>query len=292
MTIYYAKRTRIVTYRKNFLVALIALLGTVAGVSLLLAFPVKAHAATPPAAVVWSACPNLRGWYVNDDETAQRPAATTDGLLFAGKNLIHHATAPIDLADMDKVTAGYSSTNSGKVVFKVETSAPYSTIITDADGKLWSTAMTADQPGGQGHPVVKYSDLVGLDTKPGKAHFDAGSAVTTFGVGYWTEDGTTTVTAIDFHGKTYDLSCHPAKPTPSGSSSAPTAKPSTSASNPHHVSTTPAPPANGPRGGQGGPALAVTGPSWWTFAAVAVGLSAFGSVLFIAARRRRIDWKA
>lgn len=279
MTIYYAKRTRIVTYRKNFLVALIALLGTVAGVSLLFAFPVKAHAA--PAGPSFATCPNLKGWYVNDDETAQTPTPTVDGLLFAGKDLIHHATAPIDLADMDKVTTGYSSTNSGKVVFKVETSAPYSTIVTQPDGQLWSTAMTYDQQGGQGHPVAKYSELVGLDTKPGKAHFTADSAVVTFGVGYWTEDGTSTVTAVDFHGKTYPLDCKPA------------ATPSSSASNPHHVSTPPNRPANGPQGTSGGTgALAITGPSGWFIGALAVGLAAAGGVLLIAARRRRINWKA
>ncbi len=290
MTIYYAKRTRIVTYRKNFLVALIALLGTVAGVSLLLAFPATAHAATTPAPS-FETCKNLVGWYVNDDETAERPAATIDGLLFTGKNLIHHATDPIDLADMDKVTTGYSSTNSGKVVFKVETNAPYSTIVTDADGKLWSTAMSADQTGGQSHPVDKYSAFVGLDTKPGKAHFTADSKVTTFGVGYWTEDGQTTVTAIDFHGKTYPLTCPPAPTaTPSATPSKTPSSSSSSASNPHHVSTTPNPPANGPQSGSG--ALAITGPSGWVIGAVAVGLAAFGGILLIAARRRRINFKA
>ncbi len=76
-------------------------------------------------------------------------------------------------------------------------------------------------------------------------------------------------------------------PAPSQSTSV---KPSTSASNPHHVSSTPNPPVNGPQGGRG--ALAVTGPSGWVFAALSVGVAAFGGVLLIAARRRRINFKA
>lgn len=259
--------------RKYFIAAIVSLF---AGLTLL-APTAPALAATP--APDFASCKNLAGWYVNDDETADRPAATATGLLFTGKDLIHHATSPIDLADMDKVTASHSSTNSGKVVFKVETSAPYSTIVTQADGKLWSTAMTYDQQGGQGHPVGRYSDLVGLDTKPGKAKFDGASKVVTFGVGYWTEDGESTVTAIDFHGKHYDLSCPPkptVKPKPSASSSrTPGAG----------VHTIPNPPQNGP-------ALAVTGPDGRVLAGGAVVLALLGGALLVISRRRKTHFRA
>lgn len=149
------------------------------------------------------------GWYVNPDETADSPEQVPQGFRFEGKDLIHHATTPIDLPDIKSHTGSFEATVAGKVVFKMETSNPYSTIIQNADGKFWSTAMTYDQEGGQGHPVENVSDLIGKPTKPGKAQFGEASKVVTFGVGYWVEEGSTIVTSITFHGTKYELSCTP-----------------------------------------------------------------------------------
>ncbi len=187
-----------------------------------------AHATETPAGPSFATCSNLTGWYANADEQADLPTATEDGLLFENKDLIHHATSPIDLADMDKVSASFVTTTAGKVVFKVETSSPYSTIITNSDGKLWSTAMSYDQEGGQGHPIDKYSQFVDLATKPGKAAYTSASMVVTFGVGYWVAEGDTVVSSISFHGTNYPLTCKP----PVVVTSSPTIKPSHG--KPHH----------------------------------------------------------
>lgn len=156
----------------------------------------------------------VEGWYVNPDEAAYTPERTYEGFLFEGKDLIHHEIAsPMDLPDVKTETLTFEATTAGKVVGKMETMNPYSTIVQNADGKFWSTAMTYAQEGGQGHPVENVSDLIGKDVKPGKVKFGETSKVTTFGVGYWVEEGSTTVTSITFHGKTYDLTCDKTPPT-------------------------------------------------------------------------------
>lgn len=218
------------------LVVLVA--GALVALPLMLTGPASATTTDGPS---YETCPNLSGWYVNNDESSDKPAPTADGLLFENKDLIHHATDPIDLADMDKVTGSFVATKPGKVLFKVETSAPYSSIITDADGKFWSTAMTYDQEGGQGHPVAKYSDLLGKPTKPGKPPYTSATNVVTFGIGYAVAEGDTVVKSITFHGKTYPLTC--AAPTQAPTTKTPTPK-ATSASpvaGGIHSSSSPAP---------------------------------------------------
>jgi lamin tail-like protein len=168
--------------------------------------------ALPASAEVTAANPcGVEGFYGNPDETpAQDPARSYKGFTFEGTDLIHHAvpSGGIDFADMDKVRYTFRATGTtDKLVYKVETSSPYSTIITQPDGKLWSTAMAYGTVGGQGNPVDKYTDLLGKPTKPGKAMFSSDSQVKTFGVGHWTETGSALLTAIMFHGTTYTLSC-------------------------------------------------------------------------------------
>lgn len=168
------------------------------------------YAALPASAEATASNPcNLSGWYVNDDETAAEPTRTFDGFTFEGKDLIHHKAPSdgIDFADMDHVLYSFTATVANKVVYKMETSAPYSTIVTNADGKLWSTAMSAEQIGGQSNPVEKFTDFLGKPVKPGKVAFSGTSQVETFGVGYWVEPGATVVKSISFHGVTYPLSC-------------------------------------------------------------------------------------
>jgi lamin tail-like protein len=173
---------------------------------------VGVYAALPASAEATASNPcNVSGFYVNDDETADAPAFGFDGATFDSKDLIHHAapSGGIDFPDMDKVKYGFEATGTAdKLAFKMETSAPYSTIVAVPDGSgLWSTAMTYDQEGGQGHPVAKFTDLLGKPVKPGKVSFGDNSQVETFGVGYWTETGSALVTSISFHGANYPLSC-------------------------------------------------------------------------------------
>jgi hypothetical protein len=260
--------------------------GLLATVGLALAAPAQASETAPAAQ-----CPMPKDFYGNPDEQGNLPTPLYVGLFFEGKDLIHHATAPIDLADMDHVGVGFTSPdNPDKVLFKVETSAPYSTIITNPDGKLWSTAMSYDQEGGQGHPVAKYSGLVGKDTKPGKAKFSADSKVVTFGVGYAVEDGTAIVSSISFHGKDYDLTCKP----PVSHTSAPAATPSSSTPKPHTSTSHVAGAGTGVQGGSGSTgALAITGLNVWAVTGVGVGIVAVGGALLAAlTARRRITFKA
>lgn len=270
----------------------------------------------------FATCDNLKGWYANPDEQGDLPTPTAAGLLFEGKDLVHHQTSAIDLADMDKVAYSFTATNAGKVVFKVETTAPYSTIVTNADGKIWSTAMTYDQDGGQGHPVEKYSELVGKPTKPGKAPYTSASAVATFGIGYWVAEGDTVVSQIKFHGHTYDLTCPPpvttaptTTPATTAPTTAPTTTPATTAPTTEPVTSRPttAPTTSGgsepsPSGSvspsrtagalptttnvsDGSDSLPVTGPSMGLLIGIGLVLIAGGGTALVLSTRRRNSFK-
>lgn len=165
-------------------------------------------------------CPNAEGWYANGDEADLVPTQKLDGLLFEGKDLIHHSTGPLDLADVKGGTF-VAEGSADKVAFKMETTAPYSTIVQTPAGKFWSSKVVTGK-GSQSQPVDKVIDLTDADVieQPGKEYTGA-TKVVTFGVGYWTESGSTLVKSITFRGQKYAFSC---KPVPSTSPSS-TAKP-------------------------------------------------------------------
>lgn len=261
----------------------------------------------------------LKGFYVNPDEALLLPEQKPNGLLFEGKDLIHHATGPIDFADFDKTDKSFTATKPGKVVFKAETSGPYSNLVINADGKLWSTAFLPEAVGGQNQPVAKAVDLIGkpASMKPGKTPYTAESRVVTFGVGYWVEAGDTVVTSISFHGRTYDLDCKPrpepsktsaspkptvtpsatasatVKPTPSGTA---TVKPTVTVSPSPTVTTSPTTGVGGvgTEGGStgGGTKLPVTGPSMGVAIGAGVVLLAAGVTAVVLVRRRRTSFTA
>lgn len=264
----------------KFRLATVSLLATLTGAFALTMSPAQ-------ATVVANDNPcKISGWYVNPDETADAPDETVNGFVFEGKDLIHHATAPIDLPDIKNYTGNFVATTPGKVVFKMETENPYSTIVQDSDGKFWSTAMTYAQVGGQGSPVDNVSDLVGKPTKPGKAEYGATSHVVTFGVGYWVEEGTTTVTSIAFHGTKYDLTCK-VQPSPSSASPTGTIKPTqpTTTKTSTHTSTSSTVAAGGT--GDNGGQLAITGNNTALMVALGATVLAAGIALFAITRRRR-----
>lgn len=256
----------------KFRLTVVSLLAALAGAFALTATPVQATAVND------NPC-GVQGWYVNPDETDDAPTRSVDGFFFDNKDLIHHATAPIDLPDIKILTGSFEADTAGKVVFKMETENPYSTIIQNPDASFWSTAMTYDQIGGQGHPVVSVSDLIGKDTKPGKVKYGDTTHVVTFGVGYWVADGNTTVSSITFHGTTYDLTCKP-KPTESTSPTATPTKTSPSAS----ASATTTAIAGG---ATGEPTLPVTGSPVVLIVVLAGGLVASGLLLYVTTRRRK-----
>lgn len=244
----------------------VTLMATLAGAFALSTGPAQATVSDNPCGV--------QGFYVNPDEKAYEPARTESGFLFEGKDLIHHATAPLDFPDVKPNTLSFVATVSGKVQGKMETSNPYSTINQNPDGKFWSTAMTYDQEGGQGKPVDNVSDLLGKDVKPGKVKFGETSKVVSFGVGYSVAEGETTVTSITFHGTKYDLTCKTEATTPP-SASPTAAQPTTSA------------PAIGR-----GPTLPVTGASIGLTVGIGGTLLVLGGGAYLVARRRRVKFTA
>lgn len=236
--------------------SLLALVVTAAPV----AFVAPAHAATDPQpAPIESNC--LTGWYVNPDEngdgdpagddTDLRPTQQVDGLLFDGPSLMHHATSytlesvPTDGSFVANVSVGVAP------LFKMETLNQYSTINKTADGKYWSSKITATDPGGQNNPVATPADLIGL-----WSGYTTSTQVFSFGVGYANDAGNTAlVSSITFAGTTYDLTC---EPTPAGTS-APAAKPQ----------------------------LPTTGSSLTWLIYAGAGLVILGAVVALLARRRR-----
>lgn len=268
------------TRTRSWIGPLLAGLVTLAAITLLTMYPAAAaHAATPDAPV-WSSCPNLKNWLPNEDEQDRRPTPTVDGLKFAGDQLVHHPVA-MDLKDVHPGT--YAATPAPSLVdfFSLEV---YSTV--DPHGYATLRYEAAGPNAGQWN--IGGTNFYGTDPAQLAADHNRSTNVVSFGVGYVATPATgteTVVSSVTFHGVTYPLTCKPTA-TPSK-----TPKPSTSASNPHHVSQTPAPPADGPNGTSTG-ALAVTGPSGWWIGAVAVGLAAFGGVLLIAARRRRTTFRS
>lgn len=238
-------------------------------------------------------CPNAEDWYTNQDEGDNTPTQKADGWLFEGKDLIHHATGPLDLADVkggDFTAEG----SANKLVFKMETTAPYSTIVQTPDGKFWSSKVPAGK-GSQAAPVDKVIDLTDSDVieQPGKEYTGA-TKVTTFGVGYWTESGETLVKSIKFRGKTYKTDCQPVPSTSASPSSSATTKPTSSAptgtasTDPTSNTST----SNAPVPGSNSGGLPVTGPSVGLVVALGGILVIGGIVTAIAVRRRNTRFTA
>jgi hypothetical protein len=173
--------------------------------SLLIASPAHATENVLPVA---TKCSSQSGWYVNPDEGDLLPTAQADGFLFEGKDLVHHqVSTPLALADVHGGT--FVASMPGKVVFKMETTNPYSTIVQNVDGKFWSSRLALDAPGGQNNPVSTVTDMIGSATKTGNPKYTDDTKIVTFGVGYWDESGSTVVHSMKFHGVNYDLTCAP-----------------------------------------------------------------------------------
>lgn len=227
-----------------------------------------------------------KAWYVNPDEAAQKPEQTDDGLLFDGPKLIHHATRPLDLADVRAGTFTTKGDVTGRrPLFSMETDTPYATINVTGDGKFWSSKIAAGDTGGQSHPVDHAADLVGLPTIPGKTPLTSSTHVVTFGVGYANDTGNKAlVTSVSFHGTTYGLGCTP-KP-----EATPTATPKPTV--PPTRKPAPRPSTSAVAAGAGEPSLPVTGPSGSLFVGVGAGVVLAGVALFIVGRRRRNRFEA
>lgn len=154
---------------------------------------------------------DLQNWHVNADETDVEPAVTTAGLVFTSKDLIHHATN-MSLADV-RAESFVANGDADKVVAKFETDSPYTSIIQTPDGKYWSSHI-ASGTGSQSAPVDTVADLIGIPATNASGGLTVDTKVVSFGVGYWTVLGTTTVSSITFHGTKYDTKCEAAPAAP------------------------------------------------------------------------------
>lgn len=283
MTIYYVKKRIDVTYRQNERLALLfAFLSISIGALLIVFNPGAAHAATAGATAApdWTSCPNLKAWYVNEDETARTPVPGAAGLSFSGDQLVHHAVS-MDLKDVHPGAYAAAPAASLDDFFSIEVANPsapvhYGTLRYEATGAhagTWNIGGTS---------LYSPVDPTGAELEKFAADNNRSTNVVSLGVGYVATPATgteTVVSAVTFHGKTYDLTCKPSV-IPSQ-----TPKPSTSASSPHHVPQTPAPALGGPNGTSTG-ALAITGPSGFKLGIVAGALLAVGAGTFVLTRRR------
>jgi hypothetical protein len=256
--------------RLSRLALLGALSASLVGVSVALSAP--ASAAPVPVA---SLCNS--GWYVNGDEVALLPEQKPGGFLFDGPSLVHRALAvPVSLATAPLNGAFTATVEVGVApLFKMETTAPYSTINKTGAGKYWSSKI-ASGAGSQSAPVDTLAALGAL------APYTADSKVYSFGVGYANDTGNRAlVKTITFGGSTFDLACVPAPSSSAASSAPPSVPPSGSA--------TPVPTATGTDSPD---ALAITGtPVGLIVILGTVGVAA-GVALYFFARRRRTQFIA
>lgn len=156
---------------------------------------------TPP--VVWDNCANLKGWYVNPDETTRKPEATIAGLKFTTNKLIHHATA-LDVKDLHPGIFTAHPAPDQDSFFSVEVSGSdggYGTLRWNTHTHKWNLVT-----GGAFYENTSAAALVDMPTAHRSHH------VVSFGVGYTNSPpGTvaTVVSSVRFNGKTWPLTCHP-----------------------------------------------------------------------------------
>jgi hypothetical protein len=262
-------------------------------------------------------CTTAPEWYVNPDETALKPQQLPQSLLFDGPSLIHHAVTPIGLADAptDGAFGGWLL-HGVWPLFKLETTAPYSTL-NKTTGGWWSSKIVSGA-GSQSMPLASVAEFVG------KWNYTAGTKVFSFGVGYANDGGNKAlVTWISYGGHKHGLGCPSASPSPSASSPSPSLSPTPSltptlgsptptlpatlpatTSPPTPDTTTPAPkptdtPGSTPTaivagaGGIGGPgSLAKTGYNLGIPLGVGVSAIVAGLLLAVVAWRRRRSFVA
>ena len=228
-----------------------------------LALPSVVQGAVPQGAhVVKSNC--TTDWYVNADELDLLPVQTPAGFVFDGPSLVHRLLAvPVPLATAPLNGAFTATLETGVMpLFKMETTAPYSTINKTPDGKFWSSKI-ASGLGSQAQPM---DTIAALGTQ---APYTIDSKVYSFGVGYANDKGNkAVVTSVTFGASKFDLTCVP--------------KPSASASVSPSVSvrpTSPAPVAS----------LPVTGTETWKIVLAGLLVLGAGVALVVVARRRRFN---
>ncbi len=250
----------------------------------------------------------VEGWFVNPDEADREPTRTYDGFVFESTDLIHHnAPAGLTTADLESGDFNASPAPDQSSFFSVEVSGDdggYATLRYNRSSHEWDMVT-----GGVLYSNADPDKLVEMVT-PNKS-----KKVVRFGVGYTKNPaGTvkTTVTSISFQGKVYTLKCEkPTEPTksptatPTGSptksptssptatpTGSPTKSPTATPSSTGTTSPTPSKTTNSPIVTPVDPTgndeeLPVTGASVGMLVAGAIGVTALGTLLVIAGRRRK-----
>jgi hypothetical protein len=192
-----------------------------------------AGATTQPSHQPAPCCTTAPEWYVNPDETALKPTQEPLGLLFDGPSLIHHAVTPVTLASAPgDGSFGAFKFHGSMPLFKLETTAPYSTI-NKTPGGYWSSKIVSGA-GSQSMPLASLADFVG------KWNYTAATMVYSFGVGYANDTGNKALVYwISFGGHKYELKCPKPSPSPSASSPSPSVSPTPSVTPTHTLSPTP-----------------------------------------------------
>lgn len=168
-----------------------------------------ASAAVPSGGVPVTVCGNNSTWYVNSDENGsdpnqgdRRPLATSDGLVFAPKDLIHHQ---ISLTVTSLMLPGTFVANPAPdipdffsaEVWNAADGSGYATLRWNSVSNLWEVTT-----GGATHTDTDPANLL---TSLGKS-----TTIESFGVGYTNNPPgtvTTLVSSISFAGTTYKLNC-------------------------------------------------------------------------------------
>ncbi len=205
--------------KSRLLTALVFSMIPVGGI-LVVASPASAADPTP---VFVTVCGDSTDWFVNGDEWDstdgdgqgdRRPLATSDGLVFAPSDLIHHLLSPaIDLSTTVVTAGDYVGTPAPDLpdFFSMEVvnddGSGYATLRWDETASLWEVTTGGSTSTG--------TDPAALLTSLGKS-----TIARTFGVGYTNNPpGTVTslVSSINFMGQSFDLTCPPPAPSPSPS---------------------------------------------------------------------------
>lgn len=258
---------------------ILAFAAALAGISL--GFSLAAHPAqaneTPAFQTQAPTCTMPSGWYANSDEQNRLPEPVPGGLEFSGSDLIHHAAATT-VETLNHGTFTASPAPDQPSFFSVEvygTDGGYGTLRWNTTTSKWNLVT-----GGQ---FYENTDPAALADMPPvhRSH-----KVVSFGVGYTLNPPgtvTTTVSSVTFAGKTYDLTCHTATPTPTKTPTTPPTSPrGTPTSEPTGAPTTSAT-ATG--------ALAITGPNLPKMIGVGLIVITLGLLAVFAVQRRKTHFR-
>jgi hypothetical protein len=280
--------------RKSLAAMLAILAGLVAAGLVALAAPAAATQTGPS----FSSCPNLQGWFVNDDETDRKPEATVAGLKFEPADLIHHQTS-VALADLEPGTFTASPAPDQPSFFSVEvrdTTGAYGTL--RHDGDKWSITIGAGTGPDGPATAGTFSDASPVDLLDGKVtkwgEFTETTKAVTFGVGYTKNPPgtvTTVVSSVTFGPKTYPLTCVQASSSASASASS-SASPSTTGSASPSTTGSARPSTTTSAVPGAVPSLPVTGPSMGVLIGGGLTVLLGGLALTLAARRRKTEFTA